>query len=184
MNLAKATQAAPAGELPAELGGVKITFNGKAARIRQIAPNQVDVVVPDLSGTTAVIQVENNGRNSTAIEVPVAASSPAILGMPQPAKPGDKIVLTAIGLGAMEPAVEPGTVTPEEAPRLLDAGFRVYVAGQPAEVSFVGLAPGTVGQYQIHLTIPGDVGGSGAVPVAIETTGAYNDLGEIMLRRP
>lgn len=183
MNLAKATQTAT-GELPSELAGVKVTFNGKAARIRQIAPNQLDVVVPDVSGTSAVVQVENNGRNSPALEVPVAAASPALLGTPQPAKPGDKIVLTAIGLGAVEPAVEPGTVTPDQAPRLLDAGFRVYVGGQPAEVSFVGLAPGTVGQYQIHLTIPADAVGSGAVPVAIETTGAYNDLGQITLLRP
>lgn len=184
MNLAKSTQSAPAGALPAELAGVKVLFNGQPAGIRQVAPHQVDVVAPGVSGTSVVIQVENNGRSSAAIEVPLAASSPAILDTPQPAKPGDKIVLTAIGLGAVEPAVEPGTPAPEEAARLLDAGFRVSIGGQPAEVSFAGLAPGAVGQYQIQVTVPADLAVSGAVPVAIETTGAYNDLGEITVRRP
>lgn len=202
MNLARAAQTATGDALPTELGGVKVLFNGQAAPLLQVAPDHVDVVVPTISGASALVQVDNNGRSSAAVEVDLAGSSPAVMmesgqarvafadGTPvslaKPAKPGDKLIVTATGLGAVEPApaAAGGKAAATRASRLGDPEFRVLVGTHPAEVSWVGLAPAGAGQYQIHLTVPAEAGSPEAVPLVIATRDAYTDLAEIPVRKP
>jgi hypothetical protein len=83
---------------------------------------------------------------------------------------GETLVLYLVGLGATNPLVPSGQVTPTPAPTASgffvnlvfggnagpsDPGFRMNPAiGQPARVTFGGLTPGQIGLYQINLQLP------------------------------
>ena len=98
-----------------------------------------------------------------------------------PAKPGETLVMWAVGLGLTKPAVKSGEATPAPAPTfaevVIDFDFRYnaapspplrrprsfpLVAGLPATLAesvsstpvFSGLAPGFVGLYQVNFIVP------------------------------
>jgi uncharacterized protein (TIGR03437 family) len=83
-----------------------------------------------------------------------------------PAKPGEELVMYAFGLGGTKPAVPAGSPAPNPA-ALAVGNFSVAFAytGAPAlapqtgsvlvpNPTFVGLAPGQVGLYQVNFTLP------------------------------
>lgn len=86
------------------------------------------------------------------------------------ARRGEAAVLYANGLGPVEytpPSGEPTPAQPLSRTRVLP---QVTIAGQPAEVSFAGLTPETVGLYQINVRIPAGVS-PGLQPVVITIGG-------------
>lgn len=68
------------------------------------------------------------------------------------ARPGETITLYGVGFGTVTPTVPAGQVT--QSPNALAAALVVTIGGQRANVTYAGLAPGTVGLYQINLVIP------------------------------
>jgi uncharacterized protein (TIGR03437 family) len=69
------------------------------------------------------------------------------------AKPGDTIVLFGIGFGAV-PGNPPGQ-TPQAANGLtLPIQPKFYFNGVQAQVSYAGLAPGFIGEYQFNVIVP------------------------------
>lgn len=101
---------------------------------------------------------------------PVSVTSVATGAQVKTVKPGDDIVVYLTGLGATEPAVEPGKVVAENA--LLPAGSvslklgdidipadQVLYAGTTAELPGEALTPGipqNVGIFQVRFLVPGD----------------------------
>jgi uncharacterized protein (TIGR03437 family) len=84
-----------------------------------------------------------------------------------PAKPGDIIVLYALGLGATTPEVEPGLPAPGVAQVAGD--FHLSVGGVEVGASdlfYAGASPSFLGLYQINLRVPAGVA-SGDQPVSI-----------------
>ena len=82
----------------------------------------------------------------------------------RPAKPGETIVVYALGLGSTRPIVKTGETTPIPAP-VIDAPLypllihhRLQVIWAAAEQrvipEFVGLVPGQVGLYQMNVRLP------------------------------
>jgi uncharacterized protein (TIGR03437 family) len=71
-----------------------------------------------------------------------------------PAAKGSIVTLYLNGLGLTSPAISSGATTPTSP--LLPAFYQVlaFVGGVPATVAFAGLAPSTVGVYQVNLQIP------------------------------
>ena len=92
-----------------------------------------------------------------------------------PAKPGEMLVMYAVGLGGADPPVRSGEATPTPAPRaflLMDFDFRPNASPsgpfegpvEPFSTSaggrtsttpaFAGLTPGFVGLYQVNFVVP------------------------------
>jgi len=73
-----------------------------------------------------------------------------------PAAPGDKVTIFAAGLGATDPAVAAGAVTPSDVPVKITSPVSLSLASKPVTVTFAGLQAGSVGVYQIDFVVPDD----------------------------
>lgn len=69
----------------------------------------------------------------------------------RPARPGETIVIYAIGCGAVTPASAAGVIA-GGGTALPDP--RVFFGDAPATVTFAGLSPGSIGLYQFNVTVP------------------------------
>ena len=175
--------------LPVVLGGVTVSVNGVPAPLFFVSPGQVNLLVPfDIQGPMAEVRLRNEGGEA-AVRIPLAAASPGIfqsgaegsifhgdgrrISETAPAQPGEILILFAGGLGAVEPAVANGFPAPSSPLATTTNLPVVTVGGVQAEVLFSGLAPGWIGLYQIHFTVP--AGPSGSVPVVVEVAGAASN---------
>ena len=202
LQLAQSTPGAD-GRIPTSLAGTQILFNGVAAPILYTWVNQVGVIVPfGVTGTSARMVVEYNGRSSAPLSIAVAAAAPApftadFSGRGQvvannadgsrnsaatPAAAGSVITLIATGGGQISPASADGSITPASAsqgvPPQLVAPIGVTIGGRTALVSYAGSAPGIVeGVVQINATIPPGVEPGNAVPVVVTIGGVPSPSG-------
>jgi hypothetical protein len=78
-----------------------------------------------------------------------------------PAQPGDSIVVYTTGLGATNPTIADGSITPGTSLTNAVNEVDVYLDGaassEQATVGFAGLTPGLIGLYQINFTVPAGV---------------------------
>jgi uncharacterized protein (TIGR03437 family) len=179
------------GTVSTTAGGTQVLFGTYAAPILYASSTQINVVVPFevTPGQNTAVTVTSNSQTSLAVGVPVAQAAPGIFiiggasspqqaaalnqdlsvnGPSNPAQPGSVIVIYATGGGVLSAPVTDG-----ELPTTLInlANTTLTVAGQPATVSFAGLAPGFAGLIQINATLPtGNTSGS-AVPVVLSIGG-------------
>ncbi|MBS1858431.1 MAG: hypothetical protein JST11_23880 [Acidobacteria bacterium] len=189
---------------PAQLNGVTVQVNGKAAPIYFVSPGQINFLVPYATGSsTATIVVQNNGVNSNPVTVPVAATAPGVYTLDQsgsgpgailhadysvvdasnPAAAGETVLIYLTGMGTVSPTLADGTAgTSGTLYRATNSNITVLVAGKPGTVLFNGLAPGYPGLYQINVTLPAPLANSGALPLAIQTGNAYHDQVDIAIR--
>jgi uncharacterized protein (TIGR03437 family) len=110
------------------------------------------------------------------LETSVSATQGAIvngnLADPQhPAKRGDHVSIYCEGLGAVNPAITAGTLAPLD--RLVEtlSSVTVTIGGVSAMVEFAGLAPGTVGEYQVNVIVPPSAPPGSQVPVVVKAAG-------------
>ena len=85
-----------------------------------------------------------------------ASQNYALVSSSNPAHPGDVLVIYLLGMGATNPSVASGQVSPGPDTGLAQVATQpvVKVGGQTANVAFAGLAPGFVGLYQVDFTVP------------------------------
>jgi uncharacterized protein (TIGR03437 family) len=199
-GLAKSLQTANV-PYPTTLNGVTVSINGKLAPLYFVSSGQINAIVPySTTGPTATIVVQN-GANSNTVTVPVAATAPGVFTADQsgsgigamrhtdatatiidaghPAAPGETIQIYLTGMGAVNPAVADGTAGTITTLYQTISDVVVLVAGQPATVSFKGLAPGFPGLYQFNVTLPTFLGSTGTLPLAVQTLNAYHDQVDI-----
>jgi len=68
------------------------------------------------------------------------------------AKPGDTITFYGIGFGAVFPNIPAGQIV--QGSNTLASAFEMFFGQKPATVSYMGLAPGEIGLYQINVVVP------------------------------
>jgi adhesin/invasin len=198
-NLADTTAAAPPGTLPTVLRNTQVLVNDVAAPLFYVSPSQVNFQVPaGISGSTAQVVVVSNGVQGPAAMVSLTGETPGIFTVPErdsrgavlnenstlnsagnPALRGSVVQIFATGLGAVNPSVPSGQPAPASPLSETLTKPVVLIGGIPAEVSFSGLAPGTVGVYQINARIPGDVAAGASVPVQIQTGATASNVATI-----
>ena len=61
-------------------------------------------------------------------------------------------------------------------------GDAVTIGGQPATVSFAGLAPGFVGVYQVNAQVPAGITPGDAVPVVLTQGSSQSNTATIAVR--
>ena len=86
----------------------------------------------------------------------------------RPARPGETLVIYAIGFGPVRPNCPAGTIV--SAQNNLAMPLEMTIGSAPATVAFAGLAQGAVGEYQINVVVP-DVPDSDAVPLTFKLNG-------------
>ena len=201
-NLAKSNQTASP-PYPATLNGVNVLINNKPAPIYFVSPGQINCLVPYATqGPTATIVVQNGGVNSNSVMVPVAATSPGIFALnsggsgpgailhadysvvstSKPAAPGETVLIFLTGMGAVDNPVPDGTAGgTNPLSRTTATPIYVLVGGEQATILYSGLAPGFPGLYQLNVTLPPFLQGSGSLPVAIQTPNAFHDQVDIIV---
>jgi uncharacterized protein (TIGR03437 family) len=189
----------------ANFNGVTVTINGKNAPIYFVSTTQINALVPfATTGPTANIVVQNNGKSSNTVTVPVAATAPGVYSRDQsgvgggailhadyslvrntsPATAGETVLIYLTGMGATNPAVQDGTAGTSGTLYNSVSDAAVYVGGAPCAVVFNGLAPGFPGLYQINATLPTNLpkAANGILPLAISTGNAFHDQVDISIK--
>jgi uncharacterized protein (TIGR03437 family) len=178
--------------LPMSLGGVSATVNSKPAAISYVSPTQVNILTPidNSVGPVPVQLTTPNGTApvATAMEAPVSPSflvldgaghvaarhadfspaGPASLSAPgftfTPAKPGEIVLLYAVGLGQTSPPI-----SDQQGSGSLPNLPAVMIGGVPATVQAAGISG--PGLYQFNVLVP-----SGAPDGDLMLSGIYNGI--------
>ena len=198
-GLAASSVNAPNVPLPTTLGNVQVNINGTAAPLYYVTPTQIAAFVPQAitpyNGIDyATVQVVNNGMKSNPVTVRVNYTAPGVpsasangigpalaqhanyslITSTNPAQIGETIVLYAVGLGQVSPAVGDGDPAPSNpASQLTDTDYVDF--SDPAilaDIAFAGLTPGLSGLYQLNVSVPTGTT-TGLVTADISTPDAY-----------
>ncbi len=174
--------------LPLELGGRAVRVNGERAPLLLVAPEQINFQCPDLPAGTP-LRIETSGTPHPAVVESVmkalspelfqtadghgviAIASGGLAGREAPsrqARPGEKLVLYATGLG-------------DWASTATRATLRVVVDGWEIEPDATLLAPGGAGLYQIRFQLPEGAPLGADVPVYLKLTFEDGGRTRIML---
>ena len=115
-----------------------------------------------------------DGTSTPSVAAAVVAASPQQLSTPtgcvfhgstgaaadqtHPALPGEILVVYGAGLGATNPTVPAGALTPLSPYSVLVNDLAVFIGNYPfdqqAKVFFAGLSPGSIGLYQVNFQLP------------------------------
>ncbi|BDC50421.1 hypothetical protein F183_A27370 [Bryobacterales bacterium F-183] len=174
---------------PQSLTGVSVLLNGAPLPVSRTSYGEIDVQIPyDAPEGEGVVYVERDGQMSNGASVQIVRVRPRIFwvtdeggnfvataggGPITPVAAGSTIHFIGAGFGPPTFPVQAGTVSPSDPPATIDPFPAVRFGGSlfnPApEIapSYAGLMPGTVGIYQITVTIPQDVNRGERVPVAV-----------------
>jgi uncharacterized protein (TIGR03437 family) len=140
--------------------------------------------------TEATMVISNNGVRSDEVKLQVTPAAPAFVTVSEggggtvkavnqdgkmnsqasPAPKGSVVQIYAVGLGKTSPELPAGYAPPAGTLSKVTGMVQAYVDGTPATVDFAGLAPGTVGFYQVNVRIPADAM-SGARPIYLYVDG-------------
>src|ERR1035438_10892219 len=93
-----------------------------------------------------------------------------------PATPGTTYIqIYCTGLGAVSNQPPSGAASPASPPAETTTTPEVTIGGVAATVTFSGLAPGFVGEYQVNALVPAAAPAGDSVPVAISIGGATSN---------
>jgi|GEM_PF-1994040 len=204
-NLSAAVLSASDLPLPRSLGGMHVAIDGADSPLFYVSPLQVNLQIPwEAAGrSTARLDISVPGAGEASQTINLAPFAPGIFTVPSPAgqgailiantgtvaapegsipgahpaRRGDYISIYCTGLGAVTNQPETGKAGPG-APNLARTLEQpsVTIGGQPAEVTYSGLAPGYVGLYQVDARVPESVAGGNAVPVVLTIGGAVSNM--------
>ena len=188
--------------LAEELGGVKVYVNGTAARLFYASYGQINFQMPfEVSPGPVRVTVLREGQAGNVVTAEVAERAPRLLrlgiddygiivnqdgtfpipptpGIPsRPARPGDALVIYAIGFGQTDPPVGLGEAAPSAEPlaRIVPTPTAYFGAGLtggvPAIPFYAGLTPACVGLFQINVYVPPNAPKGDRIPFRVEGPG-------------
>jgi uncharacterized protein (TIGR03437 family) len=155
-NLSSSTQSAGV-PLPATLGGVKVTVNGRPAPLSYVSSSQINIQIPfATSESYATIQVTTDGKLSNEVTLRANLSAPGVFTLTNddgtfppgigpaavlhadysvvtadnPAKAGETLQLYVTGLGAVTPPVADGAAAPSNPPSQVNDFVSVDILDQ------------------------------------------------------
>jgi uncharacterized protein (TIGR03437 family) len=155
---------------------------------------QLPVETP--AGIITQVVARSGQRLTSPVEVTVANAGPGIFATPaatglfhaiaqnqnfslntpaNPAHIGEALIVYFTGVGEVDPFIGTGQAAPLNVPSFGTLQATATIGGQPATVSFSGLAPGFVGLGQANLLIPEGVPTGPDVPVVIRIDGQISN---------
>jgi uncharacterized protein (TIGR03437 family) len=192
------------GFIATSLANVTVTFNGYPGPILYASAGQINAIVPyELAGASnASVQAIFGSTRSNSVTLPVVSSAPGIfsadatgqgpgaildvnynlVSASNPVSAGSAIQIFATGQGQTSPGGVDGLIEPLSLPLpapLLAVG--VIIGGVPADILYVGAAPGLVaGALQVNALVPKGVA-PGAAPLFVSFGGISNSQTGITL---
>jgi uncharacterized protein (TIGR03437 family) len=162
------TVPATAPTLPRIMQNTFVAVEGVRAPLVAASSGEIEFQLPlDIPGGTASIVVSNNGSTSNTADVPVVASTPFILSVvhadgsevsgSSPPVPGEVVSASVMGLGTVGENLPIGAAAPADPPATTVATPQMFIGKLPMTVTFSGLAPGSVGLYQVNATVPANL---------------------------
>jgi uncharacterized protein (TIGR03437 family) len=179
--------------LPLGIGGVAFSFDVPSAgislpaRFHYVSPTQINVQVPwELANySSATVKVIVNYTYSSEYTLPLATYSPgffassgvaaaldlsfAVISASHPVARGSIVQLYMNGLGPVNHQPADGWPAADASSTTL-AAPSISIGGQPATVTFSGLAPGYADLYQVNAVVPSGIT-PGAQPVTCSIGG-------------
>jgi uncharacterized protein (TIGR03437 family) len=179
--------------LPNQLGSTSVLLGSETLPLLYVSDGLISAVIPYDARVNASQQVVVQRGNAYSVPVSIGMldAAPVVLatsgtGVGQahaykydaqgnailanannPATAGDAVVIYAIGLGVVSPAVIAGDASPSSPPSTIPGTVTVQIGGVPAKVAFAGLTPTAVGLYQVNVTVPAGIAPGPQVPVTI-----------------
>jgi uncharacterized protein (TIGR03437 family) len=191
------------GSIPPSLANVQVTFNGYAAPILYASAVQINAIVPyELTGASNVsIESAFGAARSNSLTLPVLPAAPGVfsaaasgqgpgaildvhyhlINANNPTSAGSAIQIFANGPGQTSPGGVDGLIEPLSLPlpTPLLKGV-VTIDNLPAEILYIGAAPGEVaGVLQVNVQVPDGVS-SGPVPLIL-SIGGYDSQADLTL---
>jgi uncharacterized protein (TIGR03437 family) len=192
-----------AGALPLTLGNVCVSMGGVPAPIFSVAPGRIGVITPDATGDIGVQVTSACGTEaelkSNVETVTVRAVSPEFYykgGSGDSSRtvllrnegrtavdavaPGDIVWLRLTGLGAVTPALAPGSV-PSEALPLVET-VKLYLNGAELaaeDLLFIGASPDFPGLYDLKIRLSPSLA-AGDLPIQLVVGGAFTAENAVM----
>ena len=122
-----------------------------------------------LAAAPGVFTVDDATQGVILIASTNQIAMPETNGIPsRPARPGEYVTIYAGGLGEVVEGVPAGTQAPLNRQIQLQSQIRIFAGDVQIAPQFAGLAPGTVGVFQINAQLPQNVAAGPAVPLHIE----------------
>jgi trimeric autotransporter adhesin len=189
--LVNSLSTASSSPLPINLGGVSLQLDtGLSAPLFAVAANQVNFQVPwELAGQSqAAISAMVDGQISGTQTLTLTPFAPGIFSMngqgtgqgaildtsyrlvdsSNPATAGSSVIqIYCTGLGAVTNQPPSGSPPLSNLVSETTSTPMVTIGGVQTQVLFSGLAPGTVGEYQVDALVPAGSSKGAAVPVVI-----------------
>jgi minor extracellular serine protease Vpr len=205
-NLSDVTQVASTPNLPVAIGDVSVSFDSSTTsapgHLFFATPGQINVQVPwELQGQASVqTKVSVEDSSGALYSLPLAKYSPGIFQIPEggatyaaardenfntigpgnPAVQGHNIQIYCNGLGPVNNQPASGDPSPSSPLATTTAVPTVTIGGQNATVLYSGLAPTTVGLYQLNVTVPNT--GAGVKPVIISIGGISSTASNMVVQ--
>jgi uncharacterized protein (TIGR03437 family) len=157
--------------LPTTFNGTFMLIGGISAPLYYLSDGQLDVQIPSelAPNQQYAAIVSANGALTLPDQIDVVPAVPGVVAYGDghtiaqhgldyslvnaghPAKPGEYLIMYLAGMGATNPSVPSGAISPA-AP--VTSQPTVTVDGQMAAVVYAGLTPGSAGLYQINFQVP------------------------------
>jgi uncharacterized protein (TIGR03437 family) len=191
-NLSSTSVSSSATPAPTVLGNSCVTVNGAVIPLFLVSSPQINGQLPLNVGSTGVFIVYTpNGISNAFTLGKIPATAPSVLQVPSspgstnlvpavyreasslpvnlvdPIHKGDHLIIFLSGLGATDPPVDAGTVSPSNPAAVVLVKPVVKLGGVTLPVTFAGLTPGQIGVYQIDVNVPGGVTQGLSVPLEI-----------------
>jgi uncharacterized protein (TIGR03437 family) len=196
--LSDATQVESTTSLPVALSDVSVSFDGGGlslpGHISYVSPGQINVQIPwEFQGQSSVaIKVIVSGLPSSVYTVPLAPASPGVFAIVDatsgavvtagtPVKRGDALVIYANGLGAVSNQPASGEPSPAQPLAATSVTPGVTIGGSTATLIFSGLTPGSVGLYQVNVTVPSNAP-TGTQPLVIALNGINSQAVSVLVQ--
>lgn len=197
-GLANSSATATGFPLPTSLAGAEVLMNGAPAALIYVSPAQINgQAPPELAPGLTPVLVRNGAAQSVSVPLDLAPSAPELFVAPNghalvfnqdgalnspgtPADRGSVVTVFLTGLGAVSPPVPNGRPAPFDPLARAVGDALAEVGGQPADLYYLGLAPGFAGLGQANLKVP--QGSAGDLPIRITVSGQSSASGFISVR--
>jgi uncharacterized protein (TIGR03437 family) len=181
---------------PVQLAGARLLVNGVPAALERVTATEIRFQAPsELEPGEAVLEIERDGTKGNSIAVAVLSATPRVesvtfedgtpVSAEKPVRAGDRLLITATGLGRCEPAVPGGTVAPEGA-RTVEAVTVSFLSSPfaPRTVAEAQAAPSTAqpGRYLVRVTVPEGISPSNSAALNVLAGGVSSNSVPIVVR--
>ncbi len=186
--------------LATSMGGASVTVNGVPAPLLYVGPTQINFQVPwSTQPGTATVVVSVAGGASNSLSVPVKAVGPGLFYLPNgfaiaanipsytlnstdnPAPAGSTIIAYLTGSGPVANTPADGAAASGSPLSTVTSQFSATIGSAPAQVSFLGLAPGLVGVVQANITVPAGLA-PGTYPLTVTIGGETSNAANISVK--